>query len=226
VVRLFINNNLFVENLNLMGKKSYNKSVFINCPIDSKYKSLFFASVFTVIRCGFYPRCAEEESDSCEIRLTKIYRMISECKYGIHDLSMTSIDRKTRFPRFNMPFELGIFLAAKYFGDNDQIRKNCLIFEKQSHSYEKYISDIKGQDISSHTNNSQIIIGKIRDWLNTNSKSYHLPGGMALWTEYQQFQKWLPSTCRSLNLEISDLTYHDYAQLVYSWIEKYHPNIQ
>ena len=206
-----------------MSKQSYNKSVFINCPIDRNYRPLFYASVFTIIRCGFYPRCAEEESDSSEIRLYKIYRMISECKYGIHDLSMTCIDEKTRLPRFNMPFELGLFLSAKYFGYNNQTKKNCLIFEKQTHSYEKYISDIKGQDISSHDDKSKIIISKIRDWLKTNSKNKYLPGGSAIWNDYQKFEKWLPQICRTSNLEIAELTYLDYAELIYKWIETKYP---
>ena len=202
-----------------MSGKSYNSSVFINCPIDRSYKLFFHASVFTIIRCAFNVRCAEEESDSSEIRLTKIYRMISECKYGIHDLSMINLDRKTHLPRFNMPFELGIFLAAKHFGNNEQVKKNCLVFEKQSHSYEKYISDIKGQDIASHGNKPKIFIIKIRDWLDTNSKSKYLPGGCAIWNEYQRFRNWLPAKCNSINLDISELTYNNYAELVYAWIE-------
>jgi hypothetical protein len=207
-----------------MHIKSYNISVFMNYPIDGKYKPLFHTAVFTIIRCKFNFRCAEEESDSSEIRLNKIFRMIRECKFGIHDLSMVELDKKTNLPRFNMPLELGIFLSAKYFGKNEQARKNCLIFEKQPYSYEKYISDIKGQDISSHNNNKKILIGKIRDWLDTNSKNIYLPGRSALWNEYKQFRKWLPRKCSSLNLKISELTFNNYAQLVYEWMEIKNPN--
>lgn len=204
--------------------QSYDKSVFINCPIDNKYRPLFYASVFTIIRCGLNARSAEEESDSSEIRLFKIYRMIDECKYGIHDLSMTSIDKKTHFPRFNMPFELGIFLAAKHFGENHQT-KNCLVFENKNHSYEKYISDIKGQDISSHGNKTKNIIIKIRDWLRANTKSASLPGGNSIWNDYQQFEIELPQLCSSLSLEFAELTFLDYAHLVYKWLETHYPDI-
>jgi hypothetical protein len=188
--------------------QSYDKSVFINCPIDNKYKPLFYASVFTVIRCGFNPRCAEEESDSSDVRLNKIYHMISECKFGIHDLSMTNIDRKTHFPRFNMPFELGLFLAAKHFGEEHH-NKICLVFENKDHSYEKYISDIKGQDISSHSNKTKIIITKIRNWLKTNSKNIFIPGGATIWHDYRQFERRLPSMCSLHSLELAELTYLD-----------------
>ncbi len=209
-----------------MSRKSYNYSIFFNCPIDVVYRRLYWTAIFTVIRCGFYIRCAEEESDSSEIRLTKIFRMINECRYGIHDLSMTKLDSKTHLPRFNMPFELGIFLAAKHFGENGQVKKNCLVFEKQSHSYEKYISDIKGQDISSHNNDPKTIITKIRDWLKTNSKSKSLPGGSALWNEYRDFNRWLPNKCSSINLKVAELTYLDYLELVYEWIDNNHSNVQ
>jgi hypothetical protein len=37
-----------------MARKSYNKSVFINCPFDRKYQPLFRAMVFAVLRAGFY----------------------------------------------------------------------------------------------------------------------------------------------------------------------------
>ncbi len=200
-------------------RKSYHRSVFINCPIDNEYRPLFRAAVFIVIRCDFFVRCAVEESDSSETRLDKIFRMIKECRYGIHDLSRTQLDRKTHLPRFNMPFELGIFLAAKYFGSGDQDKKNCLIFEKELHSYEKYISDIKGHDIESHQQNPKIMIGKIRDWLVTNSRRHSLPGGTALWKEYQKFGRWLPGKCRANKLKNDELIYNDYAQLVYEWIE-------
>ena len=44
--------------------KAYHQSVFINCPFDDDYKPLFQAMVFTVIRCGYLPRCAKEQDDS------------------------------------------------------------------------------------------------------------------------------------------------------------------
>jgi hypothetical protein len=205
-----------------MTIKSYNISVFLNCPFDDIYRPLFDAAVFTITRCKFNVRCALEESDSSEIRLNKIFRMISDCKFGVHDISMTELDIITNLPRFNMPFELGLFLSARHF-DNKQ-DKICLVFEKQSHTYEKYISDIKGQDISSHNNDPKTLIKKIRDWLDTNSKNIYLPGGSFIWKEYNQFQKWLAKRCKILNLEKKELTFNNYVQLVYEWIELNNPN--
>ena len=201
-----------------MRRKSYDKSVFINCPFDSRYQPLFRAAVFTVLRSGYYARSAIEEADASEIRLNKIVRIITECRYSIHDLSRTELD--AGFPRFNMPFELGVFLGAKFFGADEHQKKGCLIFERKPFSYNRFISDIKGQDIDAHNNQPRIIVHKIRDWLATNSRGRALDGGAALWREYQRFGAWLPAKCRSARLRVHDLTFHDYVQLVYEWFER------
>jgi hypothetical protein len=202
-----------------MARQSYNFSVFINCPIDAGYTTLFRASIFAILRCGFNARCALEEDDSGELRLHKIYRIISECRLGIHDLSRTQQDRRSRLPRFNMPFELGLFLAAKHYGRGDHDRKVCKVFEANRHTYEVFLSDIKGQDISAHHNSPREMIVIIRDWLSANSPKTHLPGGHAIWKEYNAFSRWLPQQCRRVQLRMSDLTFGDYWNLVYKWIE-------
>lgn len=200
--------------------KSYNQSVFINCPIDGKYTPFFRAIVFSVLRCGHHVRCAIEENDASEIRLNKILRMIAECRLGIHDLSRTEVDGRSRLPRFNMPLELGLFLAAKHFGRYEHDRKVCLVFERQRHSYEAFISDIKGQDIVAHENNPRTMVTKVRDWLASNSRRTRLQGGHAVWRDYRAFQRWLPAKCRRVELRDRDLTFGDYVNLVYEWIER------
>lgn len=204
----------------MRNSKSYNKSVFINCPFDKEYKKIFHAIVFTVIRLNFYPRNAEEESDGSEIRLNKIFRMIEECRFSIHDLSRTQLDFVTKLPRFNMPFELGLFLAAKKFGNTrKQLIKNCLIMEKNSHDYEKFLSDIKGQDIFAHNDKPKEAIRKVREWLRINSRNSHAPGSDTIWEEYNVFLRWLPERCKTIPITLKELTFTEYAQLTYEWIE-------
>lgn len=202
-----------------MASKSYNRSVFINCPIDDGYTPLFRATVFAVLKCGYHARCALEEDDSSEVRLNKILRMIGECRLGIHDLSRTGLDRRSHLPRFNMPLELGLFLAAKHFGRDEHDRKVCLVFENIMHSYETFISDIKGQDIVAHQNQPRAIVIKVRDWLATNAIKTRLPGGHAIWQDFRKFLRWLPVQCRQVGLRTQDLTFGDYVNLVYEWIE-------
>jgi hypothetical protein len=96
-----------------MPRRSYNRSVFINTPIDDDYQPLFHAAVFAVLRCDCFVRSALDEDDSSELRLRKIFRLISECRFAIHDLSRTQSDETSGLPRFNMPLELGIFLGSK-----------------------------------------------------------------------------------------------------------------
>jgi hypothetical protein len=170
-----------------------------------------------------FVRCAEEEDDASELRLTKILRMIEECRLGIHDLSRTELAPRTRLPRFNMPFELGLFLAAKRFGRNEHDRKVCLVFEKQRHTCEIFISDIRGQDVAAHQNDPRTMVRRVRDWLATNSRSYfrqgHFPGGHAIWNDYQMFQRGFRNQCRRHKLKEGELTFGDYVNLVYEWIE-------
>ena len=75
---------------------NFERNVFINCPFDEPYEPLFNAIVFAVHETGFRPRCALEANNAGQFRLNKIMDIISECKYSIHDLSRTELDRVTR----------------------------------------------------------------------------------------------------------------------------------
>ena len=107
-----------------MESSHYNDNVFINCPFDSVYKPLFDAVVFAVLDCGFIPRCALEEDDASQVRIDKIYNIISDCRYGIHDISRIELDEPSGFPRFNMPLELGVFLGARDLAQKYKREKN------------------------------------------------------------------------------------------------------
>ena len=154
----------------------YTENVFINCPFDDAYKHIFYAIVFTVFDCGYIARCSFEIEDSGEIRIEKITRIISQCQYGIHDISRTELDKETNLPRFNMPLELGMFLGAKRFGDIEQKKKICLILDKEPYRYQRFISDIAGQDIQSHNDEDSEAIRTIRNWLRNVSGKGNIPG--------------------------------------------------
>jgi hypothetical protein len=94
----------------------YQKNVFINCSFDRSYRPIFHALVFAVHDAGYVARSAQEVRDTGEVRIEKILRLVRESKFGIHDISRTTLDRATRLPRFNMPLELGLFLGAREFG--------------------------------------------------------------------------------------------------------------
>ena len=64
-----------------------------------------------------------------------------------------------------MPFELGLFLVARRFGAKLQRDKQCLVLEAERYRYQKYLTDISGQDIRQHDNEPAKAVGAVRDWL-------------------------------------------------------------
>ena len=174
----------------------YNDNVFVNCPFDANYKPLFDAMVFAVYDCGFIARCALEEDDASEVRIDNIYNIIADCRYGIHDISRTELDRDSNLPRFNMPLELGVFLGAKKFGIEEQKTKKCLVLDREQYRYQQFISDIAGQDIQAHNDSSKKVIMHVRNWLRNASRRETIPGGSIIWRRYQEFRRDLPQTVR------------------------------
>ena len=203
-----------------MRSACYTDNVFINCPFDSAYKPLFDAMVFTVHDCGFIARCALEEEDASQVRIDKIYTIIADCRYGIHDISRIELDENSGFPRFNMPLELGIFLGAKQFGVADQKEKKCLVLDKEPYRYQQFISDIAGQDIQAHNNDVETIVRVVRNWLRTASGQQAIFGGGIVWRRYQTFMRELPQTAEELQLDVEDLIFNDYASVIARWIGK------
>jgi hypothetical protein len=201
-----------------MARNDYAQRVFINCPFDSEYKPLFEAIVFAVLSCGFRPRCALEIDDSSEVRIDRIFKIIAECKYGIHDISRTQVTSASGLPRFNMPLELGMFLAAKRFGTGKQRRKVCLVLDTMPYRYQQFISDIAGQDIQVHNNSAREAITVVRNWLRSASRSTILPGGMEIYRRFQLFEQKLPALCVELKVQRNELTFNDSVSIISNWL--------
>lgn len=201
----------------------YSRNVFINCPFDEFYFSIFYAIIFAIFDCGCIPRCPLEIEDSSEIRIEKVAKIISECKYGIHDISRTELDRNTNLPRFNMPLELGMFLGAKRFGDHEQKDKVCLILDKEPYRYHSFISDIAGQDIQAHKNEESEAIKVIRNWLRSTSARAKIPGGREILRRYQVFKSELPRLCGRLKLSADEMIFNDYTNIVSIWLKENPP---
>ena len=200
--------------------KYYTSNVFINCPFDSLYKPIFEALVFTVHDCGYIARCAKEVDDSGDVRITKIIRIINECKFGIHDISKADLDSVTGLARFNMPLELGIFIGCHQFSDNKghNKEKKSLILDIERYRYRNFISDLSGQDFKNHDNNPEVAIQNVRDFLVTNSRRTTIAGGRYIIGRYNQFRIDLPTICLSLHKDISELTFIEFSDVVTSWI--------
>ncbi len=193
-------------------------NVFINCPFDDGYKTIFNALVFTVYDLGFVARCAREADDSGEVRIAKIERIIEQCRYGIHDISEVSLDAANNLPRFNMPLELGMFMGCKRFGGDAQGRKICLILDVEQYRYQKFISDIAGQDVRSHGGQPNLAIIAVRNWLATSSKRKNIPGGVAVVEHYNRFVADLPRLCEEAQLDQNALTFRDTSDVIVNWL--------
>ena len=198
----------------------YDKNVFINCPFDEGYRELFDALVFVVTDCGFEARCAKEAIDSGEGRIGRINKIIQECKFGIHDISRTELDIVNGLPRFNMPLELGLFLGAKEFGSKKQHQKRCLVLDNELYRYQKFISDISGQDISVHNGKVDSAIGRVRDWLSNSLVDVMMPTETAIVERYKDFRVSLPLYCATFKMRESELTFVDFRNLIKIWLRE------
>jgi hypothetical protein len=204
----------------LTVRRGYAGSVFINCPFDSDYQPLFHAIVFAILDAGFTPRSALELDDGLEVRIDKILNIISDCKFSLHDLSRTELQKANRLPRFNMPFELGICVGAKRFGDGVHKEKSALILDVERYRYQAFISDIAGQDIKAHNGDPQNAITHVRNWLSASSRRRTIPGGAVIWGRYNLFREALPRICDDLLLDPMHLTYGDYVYVAGAWLKQ------
>ncbi|WP_409215210.1 hypothetical protein [Prosthecobacter sp.] len=181
---------------------------------------MFRILVFVIQACGYEVRCALESQDAGEVRMSKILRLIKECQFGIHDISRTALDPENGLPRFNMPLELGLFLGAAYFGNPVQRQKHTLVLDSERFRYQKFISDIAGQDIKPHGNDPGRVVYAVRDWLNVFAKDTLLPGGKTLLRLYKRFTADVPQMIHKLNFHEADISFADWLWLVRDWLQK------
>lgn len=194
---------------------AYTDSIFINCPFDKVYEPMLQCIVFTVYRCGFVPRSALEEDDGSDVRIEKIVRLINKCKFGIHDISRTELDDTHRLPRFNMPFELGIFWGAKKFGNKANKEKVALILDWERFRYQKYFSDLNGVDIKAHDNRPDNLIQAVRNWIHTASGRTTIPSFETIRRDYNDFiDLRLPVMLTASHAKLEELTFNDYCAYV------------
>ena len=197
---------------------SYETSIFLNCPFDQTYKPIFDALVFAAFDGGYVPRCALEIDDAGQVRIEKILAMVRGCRLGVHDISRTELDPALQLPRFNMPFELGLFVGATRFGTREQRRKVCLILDRERYRFQKFISDIAGQDIAAHQSDPDEAIRALRTWLSAVPRRGRLPGGSAIVRRYHDFRGQLAGILAGLQIEPWEMTFADYAKIVAVWL--------
>lgn len=190
--------------------------VFINCPFDADYAPTFDALVFTVLACGFRARTALELDDASQTRIDKIYGIIKDCRYGVHDISRTQLD-VNGLPRFNMPLELGIFLGAKRFGGADQRQKRCLVLDTEPYRFQKFISDLAGVDPQAHGGDPRAAAAKLRNWL-ANVSRRDLPGDRDIVGLLDRWTVDRPAIAEGLGFDAAAVPYVDLTKMIATWL--------
>lgn len=201
----------------MISKADYERNVFLNCPFDKEYQALQTAILFAATDCGYRVRCALEVDDGSVVRIDKIVRLIAESRLGIHDISRTELDATNSLPRFNMPFELGLFFGASELGTPRQKNKGCLILDIERYRFQKFLSDIAGQDPRAHAGDPEKVIKIIRDWLSANS-AWRIPGGKSMVKRYKRFRSDLPTLCERYEIEMEELTFNDWTDFITEWV--------
>jgi hypothetical protein len=144
---------------------------------------------------------------------------IEQSRFGIHDLSRSRALKKNEFPRFNMPYELGLDIGCNRYGGAKHRNKRILILEKEQYHYQKVLSDISGQDIFSHQDNPEILIKKVRDWFSNNDSSRTMEGPAKIWNAYNQFCAHLDKTFTKEGYNnIDEIVIGDFIKFAKDWI--------
>lgn len=172
-----------------MAKADFERSVFINCPLDREYEPILQAILFCIIYLGLIPRIATERADSGETRVNKIRELIEESKYSIHDLSRCQAKQAGEHYRLNMPFELGLDYGCRQYFGKQHAAKRILILEEESYRYQAALSDLAGCDIAVHTGDYQKAVRKVRNWL-VSEAGVSAPGASKVLGDYVTFQEW------------------------------------
>ena len=198
----------------------FDENIFVNCPFDDDYRQLLTAVIFVVQYLGFNPRLSLERSDSGETRIVKILQLITESKFGIHDLSRIVSENENEFYRMNMPFELGIDYGCQKLKEGKWKDKRILILEKEPYRYQAALSDLSGSDIKNHDDDPLKLMKAVRDWLVTEDLKTG-PSANMIWTKFNEFNAYLYNKAVEENghESVDDLPVPEVMHHIKEWLE-------
>lgn len=96
------------------------------------------------------------------------------------------------------------------------------ILERKKYDYQKYCSDIAGQDIAAHGGKTQLVIAAVRNLLARTLRNMIIPGATKVHQRYLRFRSELPKLRRALNLTANEVGFIEYTTLVSGWLQA-HP---
>lgn len=199
---------------------AFENNIFINCPFDKEYKPILKVLVFACIYLGYKPLLSET-INSADSRVDGIQNLISQAKYSIHDLSRMESSKKNELARFNMPFELGIDIGCKRFGNPDMNEKCLLILDKIKYRYQKSISDLSGNDIEIHNDDPEIALRKFRNWI-LKIKGNTIDSANKIWRLYNEFNGdffEIAETAEFSDADLEDMPWDELCLYISEWKE-------
>lgn len=205
-----------------MPDPNFERNVFFNCPFDSDYEPIIRAVLFCLVRFGFKPRIATEQSNAAKPRIETICELIQASKYSIHDLSRCQASQANELFRLNLPYELGVDYGCQKFGGDPFSDKVILILEEKRFRYQAAISDLAGSDIESHDNNFEIAVRKVRNWLSNNIPDISRVAASKVLSEYGDFQEWYIERQRAqgfLEQDIQDCPTSELLDEMLNWFD-------
>jgi hypothetical protein len=166
--------------------------------------------LFAIMASGYTVRCALEDDDGANIRFDKLRRLIGESRRTIHDLSRIELGANA-LPRFNMPFELGLAMGAKYFGGREMRSNSALILVRQDYVLNAYLSDLGGNDPVAHNDDPRRVIRAVLRYLHATPEGRVLQGSQSSISRFERFKENLPTMAEALGRAHDEVDpYNDY----------------
>ena len=178
--------------------------------------------LFTIAASGYKARCALEDADGANIRFDKLRKLIRESRRTIHDLSRIELGTNA-LPRFNMPFELGLAIGAKYFGGTKLRKNSALIMVRKDYVLNAYLSDLGGNDPVAHNDSPNEVIRAVTRYLHATPQGRVLRGAQSTIARFERFKETLPVMAAALGRARSEVDpikdYRVYVALLTEFVE-------
>src|ERR1044072_9044578 len=101
------------------------------------------------------------------------------------------------------------------------MRKRSLILDAELYRYQRFCSDIAGQDIRAHGNQVPQVFAAVRSMLATALEGEaNLPGAAKIRERYSRFRAELPGLCRVLDVRPSELQFVELRSVILGWIPR------
>lgn len=175
--------------------------------------------VFGIVYLDFAPQVSET-INAADSRISGIQRLIENSKYSIHDLSRMQSQRKGELARFNMPFELGMDLGCKRYGQPHHHDKCMLILDQENYRYQRSISDLAGSDIGTHAGSPQKALTQVRNWIRK-FKEEQIDSARKIWRIYNEFIGDFNQIALANELsdeDIDEMPWDEYCYYIKEWL--------